>query len=78
MHAWFEAYDLLILRLQGLNHLIASKFMACSSVSEKVNSLLTLGMKVGTVSSLLNSSDWKMKSLARSMLNDWGKRILCC
>lgn len=47
MHAWFAAYDLLILRLQGLNHLIASKFMACSGVSEKVNSLLTVGMKVG-------------------------------
>lgn len=47
MHAWFAAYDLLILRLQGLNRLIASTFMACSGVSEKVNSLLTVGMKVG-------------------------------
>lgn len=47
MHTWFAAYDLLILWLQGLNHLIASKFMACSGVSEKVKSLLTVGMKVG-------------------------------
>lgn len=47
IHAWFAAYDLLILRLQGLNHLIATKFLACSNVSEKVNSLLTVGMKVG-------------------------------
>lgn len=35
MHAWFAAYDLLILRLRGLNRLIASKFVACSGVSEK-------------------------------------------
>lgn len=47
MHAWFAVYDLSILRLPELNRLIASKFIACSSVSEKVNSLLTAGMKFG-------------------------------